>query len=96
MNNWFRYLTLKYFHEQAVEQNVIQYTSYAYVDVTVLVADQFGPSLSTKSGSRTGYVSEAAAIGDLIRTSTFTGTSSFLQVVITDNDYVSTHYSKIV
>lgn len=73
--------------KQAEEVNVIAYRSYAYVDVAVAVADQFAPTLSTVSGTTTGFISEAADVGDLIQvTNNFN--NNFMQLRISDADYV--------
>lgn len=73
---------------QAVELNVIGYSSYAFLDVFVNAADQFAPTLSVIGGGTSGSISEAADSGDLVRRSFFTSVNNFLQLQITDNDYV--------
>ena len=70
---------------QAVEDNVINYRSYAYLNVFVGISDQFAPQLSLVRGGTSGFISEDADVGDLVRS----GTNTIIEFSITDNDYVS-------
>ena len=73
---------------QAVENDVLQKRSYAYVDVSFTPANQFAPVLSSTTGSTNGVIPEDADIGDLVRAQ-FGSSTSFIRLTYSDQDYVS-------
>jgi len=58
------------------------------VDVFVTTANEFAPQLNTVSGLNSGFITEDAEIGDLVRVSNVFNNQDFLQLIITDQDYV--------
>jgi hypothetical protein len=64
--------------------------------VFVNVADQNAPQLSVIGGGTSGSISEDADSGELVRRSSSFGTNNFIQLQITDNDYVSIYFMHTV
>ncbi|WAQ95445.1 FAT4-like protein [Mya arenaria] len=74
----------------ATEDAVPYYRNYAELEVFVTTANQFAPTLSTSSGQASGFISESATVGELVRTSNFGSSFNLLRLIISDQDFYST------